>query len=69
MKLIEWLVSEPAQHLYADMNYEYPVRTGIAVNPTIASYGVLKPDSLPLSQIADNKKKAANLVDKVGFDN
>jgi iron(III) transport system substrate-binding protein len=69
VKLIEWLVGERAQHMYADMNYEYPVRLGIAVNPTIAGYGKLNADSLPLSKIADNKKAAANLVDKVGFDN
>ena len=69
MKLIEWLVGEKAQHAYADMNYEYPIRPGIAVNPTIASYGPLKADPMPLASIAENKKKAANLVDKVGFDN
>jgi iron(III) transport system substrate-binding protein len=68
MKLIEWLAGEKAQHMYADMNYEYPVRTGITVNPTIAGYGQLKPDSLPLSKIADHKKAAANMVDTVGFD-
>jgi iron(III) transport system substrate-binding protein len=69
MTLIEWLVSEPAQHIYADMNYEYPIRAGVAVNPTIASYGPLKPDPTPLSKIAGFRKAAANLVDKVGFDN
>jgi iron(III) transport system substrate-binding protein len=69
MKLIEWLVGEKAQRMYADMNYEYPVRAGVAVNPTIAGYGTLKPDALPISRIADNKKAAADLVDKVGFDN
>jgi iron(III) transport system substrate-binding protein len=69
MKLIEWLAGEKAQHMYADMNYEYPLRVGVAVNPTIAGYGALKPDSLPLAKIADNKKKAADLVDKVGFNN
>jgi iron(III) transport system substrate-binding protein len=69
VKLIEWLAGEQAQHMYADMNYEYPVRPGIAINPTIASYGPLKADPLPLSKIADFKKAAANLVDKVGFDN
>ncbi len=69
MKLIEWLVGETAQHMYADMNYEYPVRAGIAINPTIASYGPLTADTMPLSKIADYKKAAANLVDKVGFDN
>jgi len=69
MKLIEWLVGEEAQHMYADLNYEYPVRPGIAVNPTIAGYGKLDADTSPLSKIAEYKKAAANLVDKVGFDN
>lgn len=69
MKLIEWLAGEQAQHIYADTNFEYPLRAGIAINPIIASYGALKPDSLPLAKIADNKKAAAALVDKVGFDN
>lgn len=69
MKLIEWLAGEKAQRMYADINYEYPVRAGIAINPIIASYGTLKPDSMPISKIADNKKAASTLVDKVGFDN
>jgi iron(III) transport system substrate-binding protein len=69
MKLIEWLVGDHAQHMYADINYEYPVRPSIEINPTIASYGKLDPDKIPLSKIADHKKAAANLVDKVGFDN
>jgi iron(III) transport system substrate-binding protein len=69
IKLIEWLTGEHAQHIYADLNYEYPVRPGIAINPTIAGYGQLNADPMPLSKIADHKKAAANLVDKVGFDN
>ncbi|MEA2877029.1 MAG: iron(III) transport system substrate-binding protein [Hyphomicrobiales bacterium] len=69
VNLLEWLVGEHAQHMYADMNYEYPLLSEIKVNPTIAGYGTLKADALPLSEIARNKKAAANLVDKVGFDN
>ncbi|MEI7804990.1 MAG: Fe(3+) ABC transporter substrate-binding protein [Hyphomicrobiales bacterium] len=69
MKLIEWLAGETAQHMYADVNYEYPLRAGIAINPTIAGYGTLKPDAMPISKIAHNKKAASTLVDKVGFDN
>jgi iron(III) transport system substrate-binding protein len=69
IKLMEWLLSEKAQHLYADMNYEYPLLAEVKINPTIASYGPLKPDSLPLAEIAKHKKAAAALVDKVGFDN
>lgn len=69
IKLIEWLVGEHAQHLYADSNYEYPVRAGVAVNPTIAGYGKLNPDKLPIAKIAASRKAASTLVDKVGFDN
>jgi iron(III) transport system substrate-binding protein len=69
MKLIEWLAGEKAQHMYADINFEYPVRSGIPINPIIASYGTLKPDPLPLSKVAAHKKAASTLVDKVGFNN
>jgi iron(III) transport system substrate-binding protein len=68
-KFIEWMVGEKAQRMHADLTYEYPVRSGIAVNKTIAGYGPLKADPLTLSQIAQNRKKASVLVDKVGFDN
>ncbi|MBV9348544.1 MAG: Fe(3+) ABC transporter substrate-binding protein [Pseudolabrys sp.] len=67
-KFIEWMVGPTAQQLHADSTYEYPMRAGVPINKTIASYGELKRDPLPLSQIAANRKKAAELVDKVGFD-
>jgi iron(III) transport system substrate-binding protein len=69
VKLIEWLAGPTAQQMYADSNYEYPVRAGVAVNPTIAGYGKLNPDPLPIAKIAANRKAASTLVDKVGFDN
>ena len=69
LKLMEWLVGEKAQHMYSDMNYEYPLLSEVKINPTIAAYGPLKPDALSLAEIAKHKKAAANLVDKVGFDN
>ena len=69
IKFVEWMVGEKAQHMHADLNYEYPVRAGIAINKTIAGYGTLNPDPIPLSQVAANRKKAADLVDKVGFNN
>ncbi|MDO8978653.1 MAG: Fe(3+) ABC transporter substrate-binding protein [Afipia sp.] len=69
IKLIEWLAGEHAQKIYADVNYEYPVRAGVAINPTIAGYGKLNADTLPVAKIAANRKAASTLVDKVGFDN
>jgi len=69
IKLIEWLAGEHAQQIYADANYEYPIRDGVAINPTIASYGKLKADTLPVTRIGASRKAASTLVDKVGFDN
>jgi iron(III) transport system substrate-binding protein len=69
MRLIEWLAGEQAQKIYADANYEYPIHAGVAVNPTIAGYGKLSADPMPIAKIATNRKTASTLVDKVGFDN
>jgi iron(III) transport system substrate-binding protein len=68
LKLIEWLIGDKAQHMHADANDEYPVRAGVRLNPTIAGFGALNADPLPLSTIAGHRKAAASLVDKVGFD-
>ncbi len=70
VRLLEFLVSEPAQALYAQANHEYPVRKGVALDPVIAaSIGELKADALPAAQIAKYRKQASILVDKLGFDN
>lgn len=68
VKLLEYLVSEKAQHLYAQANYEYPVRAGVELDPVVAEFGPLKVDPLPLIDIARYRKQASELVDKVGFD-
>src|SRR6201988_5304294 len=62
LKFVEWLGSEKAPQMHADLNYEYPVRQGIPINKTIAGYGTLKPDTTPLAVIAANRKKASELV-------
>jgi iron(III) transport system substrate-binding protein len=69
VKLLEFLVSEPAQQLYAQADLEYPVRKGVALDPVIRdAIGELKIDPLPLVEIAKYRKQASALVDKVGFD-
>jgi len=69
VKLLEYLVSDEAQKIYAEANYEYPVKAGASVDPIIASFGELKIDSKPLAEIVGYRKEASALVDKVGFDN
>jgi len=69
IKFIEWMVGPHAQELHANATYEYPMRAGVPINKTIATYGELKKDPMPLAKIAANRKKASELVDKVGFNN
>jgi iron(III) transport system substrate-binding protein len=69
LKLLEFLVSDQGQQLYADANFEYPVKPGVPANVIIAELGVLVPDTMPLTEIASHRKAASELVDKVGFDN
>ena len=68
IKLTEWLVGKPAQELYAALNYEYPVVSGVAVDPSIAGMGSPKVDTISLDEVARNRKAASELVEKVGFD-
>src|SRR5690606_8399251 len=69
VKLLEYLVSDEAQQLYAKANFESPVRPGVTLDPIIESFGELKIDTIPLSEIVTYRKQASELVDKVGFDN
>jgi iron(III) transport system substrate-binding protein len=69
VKLLEFLVSNEAQAIYAQANYEYPVRSGAKVDPIIAALGTLKTDGVDLRAVAKARKTASELVDKVGFDN
>lgn len=69
IQLLEYLVSDKAQNLYANANYEYPVREGVTLDPVVASFGALVVDPLPLTEIAKHRQQASELVDKVGFNN
>ena len=69
VKFLEYLVSPGAQRIYAEANFEFPVRQGAAVHPIIAALGALEIDPLLLADIARHRRAASRLVDKVGFDN
>ena len=68
IKLMEFLASDEAQQIYAVANNEYPVNPKVEPSPIVKSWGTLKPDPLPLENIAKLRKKASELVDKVNFD-
>jgi len=66
LKLMEFLASGEAQKIYAEQVFEYPVMPGAEPSDIVKAFGTIKPDTLPLADIAANRKKASELVDKVG---
>lgn len=68
LKLIEFLTSDEAQEIYADVNFEYPVKPGLKPNKVIQDLGTMKPDPLPMWELAKYRKQASEIVDKVDFD-
>ncbi len=68
VKLIQFLSSHKAQQVYAEQVFEYPVEPGLASSDVVKSFGELKADTLPLADIAKNRKAASEMVDRVGLD-
>lgn len=68
IKLMEFLASDEAQKIYAEANNEYPVSGRVEPSAIVKSWGPLKPDPMPLENIARHRKRASELMDKVGFD-
>ncbi len=68
VKLLEYLVSDEAQGMYAKANFEYPVKPGATKEATIESFGPLTVDTTPLTEVAKYRKQASELVDRVRFD-
>lgn len=67
--LLEYFVSDKAQALYADANFEYPVKAGVPTNAVVQSFGELIVDSMPVAEVAKHRKQASEMVDQVGFNN
>ena len=68
IRLLEWLTGRDAQMIYASTNYEYPVVSDVELNFLLKSWGALTIDTIPLSKISANKRKAVELIDRTRFD-
>jgi iron(III) transport system substrate-binding protein len=68
IKLMEFLSEDLAQQMYAEQNFEYPVNPDVSMSGLLKSWGEFKADSLSLAAIADHRKEAIKLVDRVGYD-
>ena len=67
IKLIEFLSGADAQRQYAEVVYEYPVKTGVASSAIVTAWGPYKADALALSVLGDNNAEAVRLADRAGW--
>jgi iron(III) transport system substrate-binding protein len=68
IKLMEFLSDDLAQQMYAEQNFEYPVKKGVPWPGLLQSFGTFKADDLGLAEVARHRKAASQLADKVGYD-
>ncbi len=66
-KLIEFLLSDEAQGLYASANYEYPAVASVKPAELVQSWGTLNPSPVPFTDVAAHRGEAAALVDELRF--
>ena len=69
LKLMEWLSGDEAQKIYAETNYEFPVKAGVERSELVKSWGDFAPDALPLAEVAAKRPEALKLIETVDFDN
>ncbi len=69
VKLIEFLSGGAAQKIYAEDNFEYPIKSGVAWHPIVAGWGKFKADETFLSKIAEHRVTATRIMDRVRFNN
>lgn len=66
-KLLEWLSSEKAQNLYADVNLEYPANPKVKADASVAAWGTYKPNLINVAQAGALQAKAVMLMDRTGY--
>jgi len=67
-KFVEFLVTPPAQRIFAAAELEYPVLAAAERAPIVAGMGSFTADALPIDEIGRTQQAAIALIRKAGFD-
>ncbi|MES2369733.1 MAG: extracellular solute-binding protein [Pseudomonadota bacterium] len=66
-KLIEWLSSDKAQNLFADVNLEYPVNPNVTPDKTVAAWGSFRQNLINVKEAGSLQAQAVKLMDRAGY--
>ena len=67
VRLLEFLVSEEAQRVFAEVIFEYPVRADVPWVPTLEGWGKFKADTLNLRRLGELNGEAVMIFDRAGW--
>ncbi|MEO0367695.1 MAG: Fe(3+) ABC transporter substrate-binding protein [Pseudomonadota bacterium] len=67
IRLLEYLASDSAQEIYANVNYEYPIRDDVKQNEILTGFGDFVTDQLNLTKLGELNPAAVKLMDRAGW--
>lgn len=67
LKLLEWLSSEKAQNMFADVNLEFPANPAVNADPVVAAWGNFKQNPLNVAKAGELQSAAVKLMDRAGY--
>ena len=67
IKLLEFLSSEKAQNLFADVNMDYPVNPEVKPSKIVTAWGEFKQNPMNLAKAGELQTAAIKLMDRAGY--
>jgi iron(III) transport system substrate-binding protein len=67
VKLLEFLASEKAQNLFADVNMEYPANPKVKPDPKVAEWGTFKQNPINVAKAGELQAAAVKLMDRAKY--
>lgn len=65
--LLEWLTSDKAQNLVADVNLEFPANPAVKADPVVAAWGPFRQNPLNVAKAGELQAAAVKLMDRAGY--
>jgi iron(III) transport system substrate-binding protein len=66
-KLVEFLISTEGQKQFAEVNREYPTRSGVPASAEIPAAGSYKVSAVPMSALGKQRDATLDLIEQVGM--
>lgn len=65
--LLEWLASDAVQAKFAGLNFEYPVKPGMALDPIVSAWGEFTADPVDIAVAGRRQTEAVMLMNEAGW--